>query len=56
MRLGKLDWPAQKEAFVETVEALPGSRVLHSWRKERARSPWSAGFAECKSQGSRTRR
>ncbi|HEY5053243.1 MAG TPA: glycosyltransferase [Solirubrobacterales bacterium] len=39
MKLDKLGWPAQIETLVETVEALAGSRELHSWRKARARSP-----------------
>ena len=39
MKLDKLDWPAQKEMLVETVEALAGFRELHSSRKARARSP-----------------
>ena len=36
MKLDKLDWPAQKEALVETVEALAGSRKPRSRRKARA--------------------
>jgi glycosyltransferase involved in cell wall biosynthesis len=39
MKLDKLDRPAQEETLVETVEALAGSRELHSWRKARARGP-----------------
>jgi glycosyltransferase involved in cell wall biosynthesis len=39
MKLDKLDWLAQEETLVETVEALAGSRELHSWRTARARSP-----------------
>jgi glycosyltransferase involved in cell wall biosynthesis len=39
MKLDKLDWPAQKETLVKTVEALVGSRALNSWRKARAPSP-----------------
>jgi len=39
MKLDKLDWPAQEEALVETVEALAGSREPHSGRRARARRP-----------------
>lgn len=56
MKLDKLDWPAQKEALVETVEALPGSRKSirgpRRWRTALGRP----GFAECKSQRRSTRR
>jgi glycosyltransferase involved in cell wall biosynthesis len=37
VKLDKLDWPAQEETFVGTVEALAGSREPHSWRKASAR-------------------
>lgn len=37
MKLEKLDWPAQKETLVETVEALNGSRKRGSRRKARQR-------------------
>ena len=33
IKLDKLDWPAQKQTLVETVEALPGSRRPRSRRK-----------------------
>jgi glycosyltransferase involved in cell wall biosynthesis len=33
MKLEKLDWPAQKETLVETVEELEGSRKPHPRRK-----------------------
>ena len=57
MKLDKLDWPAQKETLVETVEALAGSRERHSSAPRRGCAAlWSARFAECKSHGRRTRR
>jgi len=41
IKLDKLDWPAQKETLVETVEALASSRKSQSRRWARpARSPW----------------
>jgi glycosyltransferase involved in cell wall biosynthesis len=39
VKLNKLDWPAQEETLVETVEALAGFRERRSWRSVRARSP-----------------
>jgi hypothetical protein len=39
VKLDKLDWPAQEETLVETVEALAGSRQPHSWRKATGRNP-----------------
>ena len=39
MKLDKLDWPAQEQTLVETVEALAGSRKPHSWLKAGLRSP-----------------
>jgi len=38
-KLDKLDWPAQKETLVETVEALAGSPERRSWRRTRVRGP-----------------
>jgi hypothetical protein len=41
IKLGKLDWPAQKETLVGTVEALAGSRRSRSWRGTEPLSiPW----------------
>jgi glycosyltransferase involved in cell wall biosynthesis len=37
-KLDRLNWPAQKQTLVETVEALAASREPRSWRKARARS------------------
>jgi glycosyltransferase involved in cell wall biosynthesis len=56
MKLDKLDWLAQKETLVGTVEALADTREMHSRRGARARSPRLARFAEFKSPGTRTRR
>lgn len=39
MKLDKLDWPAQEETLVETVEAPTGSQKPHSWRKVGLRNP-----------------
>ena len=39
MKLDKLDWPAQEETLVETVEALAGSRPRHSRRRARVHNP-----------------
>ena len=56
MKLDKLDWPAQKETLVETVEALAGSRKRPCGAGRGRATPWSARFAECESPGRRTRR
>jgi glycosyltransferase involved in cell wall biosynthesis len=42
-KLDRLNWPAQKETLVETVEALAASREPRSWRRARARSRGRAG-------------
>jgi glycosyltransferase involved in cell wall biosynthesis len=39
MKLDKLDWPAQEETLVETVEALAGYRPRQSRRRARVRNP-----------------
>jgi glycosyltransferase involved in cell wall biosynthesis len=39
MKLDELDWPAQEETLVNTVEALAGPRELPSWRTAKARTP-----------------
>lgn len=56
LKLEKLDWPAQKESLVATVERLAGFRELHSSPKARARRPLVSKVTECKSHGSKTRR
>ena len=57
IKLDKLDWSAQKETLVGTVEALAGSRRLRSRREaEPVRIPWPRRPAEGGSPGSRTRR
>ena len=55
-KLDELDWPAQKETLVETVEALAGSRTLPSWRKARARGPLVDRVRRGQAAGRRTRR
>jgi len=44
-KLDKLDWPAQKETLVETVEALAGTGKPRSRRKARAASDCLVGRA-----------
>jgi len=39
VKLDKLDWPAQEETLVETIEALAGSQQPHSRRKAKGRNP-----------------
>jgi glycosyltransferase involved in cell wall biosynthesis len=50
-KLDELDWPAQKETLVQTVEALVGSRALPSRRKTRARSPRVGGIRQMQVAG-----
>ena len=53
-KLDKLDWPAQKETLVETVEALTSSAKLHSRRRRGPAGLGSAAYA--KSLSKRIRR
>ena len=39
IKLDELDWPAQKETLLETVEALADPRKARSWRKAGVRVP-----------------
>jgi glycosyltransferase involved in cell wall biosynthesis len=56
LKLDKLDWLAQKESLVETVEALAGIRELHSSRKARAHRPLDGKIRRMQVRAQETRR
>jgi glycosyltransferase involved in cell wall biosynthesis len=56
IKLDELDWPAQKETLLETVEALADPRKARSWRKARVRAPLTGEVRCMQVEGRRTRR
>jgi glycosyltransferase involved in cell wall biosynthesis len=56
VKLDKLDWLAQEETLVATVEALAGSRELHSRRTTSGRSPLAGRVRRMRLARQRTRR